>query len=188
MKEISAALREARDPTTPPALLVALGERGEPDVLEALAENPNTPQEVLSSLAVDYPAEFLRNPAMLLLLLEEPAFFWRLSGEAVVALLTEPGLPEAVRAVLLSHPDTGVRVGAPQNLRVKHPRHGHVAGIDHPAGDLLPGVEPRRRRADQSLFGNLGVDRNHAVLRVGAEPAAARMVSAADRTAAVILL
>ena len=85
--------------------------------------------------------------------------------------------------------DVGVRVRAPQNPRVEHPRHRHVTGVDHLARDLLPRVEPRWRRADESMFGSLGVDRDHVVLRAAAAgPSAARIVSAAERTAAVILL
>ena len=83
--------------------------------------------------------------------------------------------------------DVRMRVSAPQDARVEHAGHRHVAGVEHLAGDLLPGIQARRRGADQALFG-LGVDGNHAVLRAGAGTSAARMVSAAERTAAVILL
>ena len=84
--------------------------------------------------------------------------------------------------------DQRVRVRAPQNLPVEHPGHRHVAGVLELARGLLPGIEARRRRADQT-FGRAGFDGcAHAILRIGAGSVVASTSRAADCTAAMILL
>ena len=84
--------------------------------------------------------------------------------------------------------DQRMRMRAPQNFPVEHPRHRHVAGVLELARGLLPGIQAGRRRADQT-FGCAGFDGcAHAVLRIGAVSVAASTSRAADCTAATILL
>ncbi len=58
----------------PPELLEELASQYNDDVeiLKAITSNPNTPINILFTLGIDYPEEFLENPALSLFLLENP--------------------------------------------------------------------------------------------------------------------
>lgn len=74
-------LDEVRDPNTAADRLSAIFHQVRYSmygVLRALTENPNTPPELMCSLACRYPEEFCRNPIAPLFALEEPAFFIRM--------------------------------------------------------------------------------------------------------------
>lgn len=63
--------QEVLDPTTPPGRLREILKKTE-GFEELILRNPNTPADVLLHLAVRWPLEVLENPAVDLLLLEDP--------------------------------------------------------------------------------------------------------------------
>jgi len=61
------------DPTTPPDILASLAKSSETMVRRAVAENPNTPVEVLNTLWNKFPESLLANPIIAFWELTEPA-------------------------------------------------------------------------------------------------------------------
>jgi hypothetical protein len=85
---------EAADPTTTPERLRELFLSQPPDaILRALASNANTPSEVLLQLAARYPSEFLHNPVLPLLYLEDSKFVQRIPYESALRLLQVEDVP-----------------------------------------------------------------------------------------------
>jgi hypothetical protein len=103
------SLQEAKDPNTPISRLLALWREQNPQILRALAQNPGTPVDKLLILAQRYPAEFLENPVLPLLLLENPNVLHACPGEVFLALLAIPTCPHWVFPSLASHPDLDAR-------------------------------------------------------------------------------
>lgn len=64
---------DASDPTTPPDILASLAKSSDSEVRRAVAENPNTPVEVLNTLWNKFPEALLANPIVALWELTEPA-------------------------------------------------------------------------------------------------------------------
>jgi hypothetical protein len=101
---ISDIEHEARNSETSPARLQQIFEEArrrwlsdpQPQVLAVLghlAVNPSTPQSVLLQLAARFPHEFLRNPLLPLLHLEDADFAHKLPPETVRGLLCAEDLP-----------------------------------------------------------------------------------------------
>lgn len=65
----------ADNPASPPELLRTMARRRDKALLENVTANPNTPTEVLFKLGKRFPEQFLKNPILSLLLLENPNFF-----------------------------------------------------------------------------------------------------------------
>ena len=63
----------ASDPTTPPDILASLAKSSETAVRRAVAENPNTPVDVLNTLWNKFPEALLANPIIAFWELTEPA-------------------------------------------------------------------------------------------------------------------
>ena len=87
------ALLIAQNPATPSHLLERLSQHQEPEVLRALAKNPNTPQEALFVVGQKYTQEFLENPIVPLWFLEQPDLIGRMPAGLLFRLLEFP-LPE----------------------------------------------------------------------------------------------
>jgi hypothetical protein len=62
----------ASDTSTPPQTLETLAQDPDWQVRQAVAANSNTPWQILEQLAIDFPHEFLHNPAGLLQILAFP--------------------------------------------------------------------------------------------------------------------
>jgi hypothetical protein len=65
---------EASDPSTSPARLEVLSRNKTKRIVEAVAQNPNTPPAVLLLLAETFPSQVLQNSVLPILLLERPDF------------------------------------------------------------------------------------------------------------------
>ena len=96
----------AANPSTPTETLLLLSQMGEADVCAAVAANPNTPIDRLLTLAESYPRQFLDNPALPLLLVEDPNLPGRLSYQAVASLMRYEDAPTGLMLQLAasSHP------------------------------------------------------------------------------------
>ncbi len=129
--------REAADPDTPPERLellarersvqrlVAANPAAPPDVLKrlrrvanratraAVANNPNSPIELLLELAPDFPLEVLDNPVLPLLTLANPELpgqmVRQMTPEALCALLRCEQVPRAILKPLTTSPHESVR-------------------------------------------------------------------------------
>ena len=106
-KEHKAALAAAQNPETPAGELAALYEEAarhydrtalrwfdeKPDIMEALAQNPNTPPHLLARLVTNYAQAFCANPLAPLLSLEMPTFWTNLRGDAMMNLMRFEAVP-----------------------------------------------------------------------------------------------
>ena len=91
MKEpMNPSLQAAQNPATAPEQLRRLASHSEAAVRQAVAANPNAPEDVLVRLAAHFPQDVLANPVLDLLMVVNPNF------------LAE--MPEYARNQLLGHP------------------------------------------------------------------------------------
>jgi hypothetical protein len=122
-------LAEAQDPATPPGRLRTLTDDAPADrrrlIRAALAVNPSTPPDVLADVAGEHPRDVTRNPALPLLLLEDPGWVAQVTASSVLRMLRAPGVPPVLIAAATAHSDRWVRWEA----------ENHVAR----AGELAPG-------------------------------------------------
>jgi hypothetical protein len=135
-------LLEARDASTPPARLTVLSVHRDSAIRRAVAENPNTPSQVLERLSVMFPEAFFANPILDLLSLENPNFIADLpawarsrmlacenapegflrwaeqwsSDEALLAVCANRGAPQAMLERLCDHHDANVARAAQLHL------------------------------------------------------------------------
>jgi|GEM_PF-3417361 len=100
----------AQSPHTPPELLEELAHRPEKGIRRALTLNPSTPETLLFKLACAFPAEFLRNPLLSLLALEDPDFAAKLPVPTRRALAKHPGTPPEMLENLVQPFDAAVRL------------------------------------------------------------------------------
>ena len=98
------------NPRTPPALLEELAHRPEKGIRRALTGNPSTPETLLFKLACAFPAEFLKNPLLSLLALEDPDFAAKLPAPTRRALAKHPGTPPEMLEGLVQPFDAAVRL------------------------------------------------------------------------------
>ncbi|NJL64818.1 MAG: hypothetical protein HC903_27150 [Methylacidiphilales bacterium] len=68
-------LEEALDENTPTERLREISRKGNKAIRNAIARNPNTPPDILVEYFYEFPAHVLHNPALELILLENPDFF-----------------------------------------------------------------------------------------------------------------
>ncbi len=135
-------LAEASDPTTSLQRLTELAKQGDKDTKKAVAANPNTPPELLSKLAEDFPGQVLQNPVLDLLLLEEPAFFENMPRASRIAIAES----EYADVELLR------QLGGSRSI---HPRvRGAVASNPNTPEDLV------RDLAGQAIAARAGAARN----------------------------
>jgi hypothetical protein len=81
-------LQEAKDLSTSAARLNSLALSPHPEVLQAIAQNPNSPPAVLITLSERFPREVFENSALTLILLEDPVFLTKLSERALLFFLS----------------------------------------------------------------------------------------------------
>jgi hypothetical protein len=107
------AQQVAADPSAPAALLERLAQSKDNQILRVLAQNPNTPTNILFRLAKKYPLDVLQNPVIPLLFLENPSVLRaEIDGEAAKSFLSLPGCPEEFFSIIASHKDAAVRAAA----------------------------------------------------------------------------
>ena len=130
---LAARLLLAQDPTTPPAQLQELGAGANSRAIkEAVARNPNSPPALLLALAGRYWQPFLENPVLPLLLLEDPGLPHRLPLRVLRALVRREGVPPLILQTLARHADREVREGA--KFHVNFPEMAPTPPADADAG------------------------------------------------------
>jgi hypothetical protein len=113
-----------------------------PDVRHLIAANPNTPPDVLASLATAFPAEFCANPVAALVLLEVPDFAAQLVGlyggwlyeeqvDSLRPLLQRGDLPGAVAAGLAREAEAWPAAATD----LKEELRWHIAVVGEAEGD-----------------------------------------------------
>jgi hypothetical protein len=148
-------LVRAQSPATTPDVLRRLADCEEPRIRRAVAENPNTPVDVALQLAEDAPDSFLRNPAVSLLVLEDPALLQCLSEKALWGVLNAEKTPPAWLRWATSHGNAQMR-----RLAVAH-SNVPLSALEHLTGDTDPAVRAAAagndglpERSAASLFGD----------------------------------
>jgi protein phosphatase len=108
------------------SLLRALASGNEPDILEAIAANPNTPLDLLIGLMRLCPGAVIENPALMLLEIEAPGALNSLSEATILEMLRQPTMPEWLARQLLACKDLRTE----QQLKL-------ASAATTPAGTLL---------------------------------------------------
>lgn len=93
----------AKNPSTPEQLLIKLSRSHDVSIRRFLAGNPSTPLDVLHSVGKKFPKELLKNPALDLLLLENPNLLREFPSSILSTLLKQDDCPMGVltQAVLV---------------------------------------------------------------------------------------
>lgn len=88
-------VEEAKDPTTPIERLKELAKNYQSDtrVAEALLQNPSSPPELLAEVLAKAPLALIQNPAISLLLLENPGLFDRFDGRPLSLIAAHQETP-----------------------------------------------------------------------------------------------
>lgn len=88
----------AANASAEPELLKQLATTKDSLIRQRVAENPNTPKEILFELAEKFPDEFFSNPVFSLLWLENPDFYEDLPGYTIHKLFLCEKIPEKLRS------------------------------------------------------------------------------------------
>lgn len=105
----------AKNPCATPKLLGELGASRDTVTRSHVAANPNTPTEVLLKLGSEFPKQLLGNPALALLLLENPNLVNEMPRTTVRSLLKLEELPAFVLEKLAHARHRWVRCTIAQN-------------------------------------------------------------------------
>ena len=93
--DIEETRKQAQDENTAPEILVNLAENKDYLTRQYIAENPNTPTEILLKLGTEFPREVLDNPIFDLLLLENPNLISDIPIKTLRSLIKQDNVPES---------------------------------------------------------------------------------------------
>jgi hypothetical protein len=148
-------LVRAQSPATTADVLRHLADCEESRIRQAVAKNPKTPVDVVLRLAEDAPDSFLKNPAVGLLVWEDPAFLQCLSKKALRSVLSAEKTPPDWLRWAASHEDAQMR-----RLAAAH-SNAPLDALEGLAGDADPAVRAAAASNDElpersaaSLFGD----------------------------------
>ena len=108
-------MQEAEDPRTLPGRLREIADWGARDLPLAVAAHPNAPPDLLRRLVVWHPEAVLRNPALPLVLLEDPDWANGISPRLALRLLCSEDAPTILVSALAAWPG---QVGQAARLHV----------------------------------------------------------------------
>ncbi len=140
----------AADPNTPASVLQELYQSHQqhydrttykwvaetPEVMFALAQNPNTPPAILSALLPGYAPAFCQNPVAPFVLLEAPDFLSDVGTNALRALLFCANAPAALIRILPAQASASGKVGKDDAAILADAARTHIAF----AGECAPGA------------------------------------------------
>ncbi|KAF3888683.1 MULTISPECIES: HEAT repeat domain-containing protein [Nostocales] len=157
----------ATNPSAAPELLRELGYSADEITRRSITSNPNTPVEDLLELGTEFPEEFLNNPILPLVVLENPNFLADISQESLLILLKHDAVPswflewvtnldseeyEEVFLALLVKPDVPQnalsKLTRSQNLVIAQAAKLHV----NLAGEMDEGWEEAAKAAIQTTL------------------------------------
>jgi hypothetical protein len=98
-------LSEASNPLTEPERLSKLASTWHRPTRERVTGNPNTPIDVLLKLAPEFPQQFFSNPALPLMLLENPTLPKQIQKYGLFNILREDDIPKSFLLGAASHSD-----------------------------------------------------------------------------------
>jgi hypothetical protein len=124
----------AQNPSSPVDLLELLASHADPEVVELVVLNPNTPALLLLTLGQRFPRQLLKNPMFPLMLLESPNLYAEMPEQTLAGLLALEGVPEHFLEWALSHKSDFVR------LAVAHNRAAAPAALERLALDKEPSI------------------------------------------------
>lgn len=84
----------AAHPATLPKTLLKLSKSPDAETIKAVLQNPATPPDLLLLMAPKFPLDFFQNPALDLLILEDPDFLRKLKPGVLRSLLKEKDCPD----------------------------------------------------------------------------------------------
>ena len=93
----------ARHPQSPPDLLETLSHSADRATRRNVARHPSTPKDILLRLAPQFPGDFLRNPVVDWLLIEEPDLLQTLGKGVVKNVLKSSDCPESLMGWAVRH-------------------------------------------------------------------------------------
>ena len=102
---------QARDENTSPETLAELAKNEYYQTRKYVASNPNTPLNILESLAREFPAEIMTNPILELLILDNPSQLLTLKREVAKS----HNIPESILKELKNDRDRDVRLNIAVN-------------------------------------------------------------------------
>lgn len=144
----------------PAAELANLSLRQDAQIRAAVAAHPNTAPYILGTLAAEFPAEVLSNPALPLLRLADPRLTHRWPDTAFLALVRQPQAPAWVRRQALAHPKTEIQVAL-----ASHPKLtlDEVQALAHHQSWLVRARVAAREDLIHTLLEELAADSHYAV-------------------------
>ncbi|MFM9991828.1 MAG: hypothetical protein ACKVOY_10395 [Burkholderiaceae bacterium] len=107
----------AKHPNASSELLERLSHSSDPATRKAVTSNPNTPTVVYIKLGQQFPKEFLTNPILDLLILENPDLLQEFSDNLLVQLVRKQECPEEFLIWASSHPSEKVQLAVAMNAK-----------------------------------------------------------------------
>lgn len=143
-------------PDTPPEVLRRLDWKAAPRLGKALAQNPNTPADLLlGKLAERFPVEVLQNPVFPLLFLENPGVLDEITPRILHGMIQHPRAPRALLEWAAAHPDKLRRAWVADNPAVPEDLLVRLASDEEP---VVRASVARSRNAPQELLRRLAAD------------------------------
>ncbi len=178
----------AKNISTPPEALKLLGSSRDDTTRKYVAGNPNTPLEVFSKLAMQFPKEVLNNPLLPILLMSDANFLEQFPSASLKNMLKRPEMPvefiewaaqnadwNACEGILQNEKAT---LSALQRLEQRFPKHkkqiqNHVAFADGSSifawtvQDLMAEINKKSKHHSESSITRVGwFSKDHDLLQM----------------------
>ena len=114
-------------------LLERLSHSSDSATRRSVAKNPNTPQQAFVRLGQQFPKEFLANPMLDLLLLENPTLMEQVPGALLVRLLKQADCPVSLLTWASAQPQAKVQLAAAMNPSAGLEAKERLRQSQHPA-------------------------------------------------------
>lgn len=157
---VEGALEAAGAPRATADTLFGLSAHPDARVRARVASHPNTPVEVLGTLAANFPREVLGNPGLPLMRLARPNLLGVFPAEGVIALLALPEAPGWVLDGAARHEDFGVRTALAARANLSPAR---VEALAQDAGWQVREAVAKRANLPEPLVRQLAADDDYDV-------------------------